>query len=533
MNKNWQPLWYGILIATGVLIGMLMRPSGSGRSLLISGSNKFAEIIDLVNAAYVDTVDYEKLENDAINEVLQKLDPHSVYIPASELKAVNEPLEGNFEGIGIEFNIINDTIVVVTPIAGGPSYQLGIQAADRIVKVNDKNVAHVNIRTEDVVKLLKGKKGTEVKVSIYRKGVQKLIDYTIVRNTIPIYSLDAAYMLNKQTGYIKVSRFAATTHEEFRKALDKLIQKGMKELVLDLRGNPGGYLNAATEMCDELLDDDKLIVYTTGRNSPRNEYRASRKGLFENGKLVVLIDEGSASASEIVSGAVQDWDRGVIVGRRSFGKGLVQEPFQLKDGSAVRLTVSRYYTPSGRSIQKPYDEDVEAYEHEIYDRIADEEKQDRPDTVITKQVYTTPSGRKVYGGGGIKPDIVQPYDTSFTSAFLTKIYAEGLLNRFAFSYAERNRNELKLYLSYVEFEKMFDAEKQLLPEFLTFVKSQGVSYTPIEINRSGKWAATVIKALLARQQWKDEGYYYVLNRQDKTLARALGALQSYDSLLRP
>jgi carboxyl-terminal processing protease len=533
MNKNWQPLIYGILLGIGVIAGILMRPPGGGRSLLSSGTNKFAEIIDLVNAAYVDTVNYEQLENDAINQVLQQLDPHSVYIPASELKAVNEPLEGNFEGIGIEFNIISDTIVVVTPIAGGPAYQLGIQSGDRIVKVNGKNVAHVNIRTEDVVKLLKGKKGTEVKVSIYRSGVTQLIDYTIVRNTIPIYSVDAAFMLNKESGYIKVSRFSATTHEEFRKALEKLQRKGMQHMILDLRGNPGGYLSAATEMCDELLDDDKLIVYTKGRNSPRNDYKASRKGLFEEGKLVVLIDEGSASASEIVSGAMQDWDRGVIVGRRSFGKGLVQEPFQLKDGSAVRLTVSRYYTPSGRSIQKPYDDNVEAYEHEIFDRDVAGEKSGAADTLSAKQeVFTTQAGRKVYGGGGIKPDLIQPYDTSFSSPLLTRVYAEGLLNRFAFRYAELNRQELKGYLGYMEFEKMFNAEK-LLYSFLQDLRQQGIPCPDADVKRSGVWIGTVLKALLARQQWKDEGYYYVLNRQDKTIATALSAMQQYDKLLKP
>lgn len=533
MNKNWQPLIYGLLIGLGVTIGMIMRPAGSGRSLLLSGSNKFSEIIDLVNAAYVDTVNFEDLENDAINEVLQKLDPHSVYIPASELKAVNEPLEGNFEGIGIEFNVINDTIVVVTPITGGPAHQLGIQAGDRIVKVNSKNVAHINIKTDEVVKLLKGKKGTKVKVSIYRSGYAKLIEYTIVRNTIPIYSVDAAYMLNKQAGYIKVSRFAATTYEEFKAALLKLKQKGMQQLVLDLRGNPGGYLSAATEICDELLDDDKLIVYTSGRTSPRVDYRSTREGLFEQGKLVVLIDEGSASASEIVSGAIQDWDRGVIVGRRSFGKGLVQEPFQLKDGSAVRLTVSRYYTPSGRSIQKPYDDDVDAYEHEIFDRdqLVETQKKDTSDK--EKKVYKTQAGRVVYGGGGIKPDIQNPFDTAIASSLLTRVYAEGLLNRFVFTYAEKNRKELKSYLSYAEFERTFDSRNQLFEQFLQYIKSQNISFSQADVDRSGKWMSTVLRALLARQQWKDEGYYYVLNKQDKAVAKAMIALGEYESLLKP
>jgi carboxyl-terminal processing protease len=295
----------------------------------------------------------DELEEKTINEMLTNLDPHSVYIPAKDLQQANEQLEGNFEGIGVEFNILNDTIMVVSAINGGPSQILGIQAGDRIIKVDTQVVAGVGIKNEQVFKLLRGPKDSKVNVVIYRPDANKKIPYTIKRNTIPIHSVDVSMMLNNETGYIKVSRFAANTHEEFVKALNQLKLQGLQNLVVDLRGNPGGYLTAATEISDELLNDNKMIVYTSGRKQPRNEYKASRDGLFEKGKLVVLIDEGSASASEIVSGAIQDWDRGIIIGRRSFGKGLVQEPFELRDGSAIRLTIARYYTPSGRCIQKP------------------------------------------------------------------------------------------------------------------------------------------------------------------------------------
>ena len=375
LNNKWQPFIYGILIAAGILIGVWLKPSGNIRTI-INGKNKISEIINIVNQAYVDTVNVEQLEERTINEMLSQLDPHSVYIPAKDLQQANEQLEGNFEGIGVEFNILNDTIMVVTAINGGPSQELGIQAGDRIISVNWKSVTNTKISNEKVFKLLRGPKGTEVKVEIFRPDAHKRIPYTIKRGTIPIYSVDVSMMLNNETGYIKISRFAATTHKEFVEAISTLKKQNLKNLIVDLRGNPGGYLTAASELADEFLDDKKLIVYTQGREQPRVDYKAEKEGKFEQGKLIVLIDEGSASASEILSGAIQDWDRGLIIGRRSFGKGLVQEPFELHDGSALRLTIARYYTPSGRCIQKTYKGGFDEYEHELLKRYEDGELAD-------------------------------------------------------------------------------------------------------------------------------------------------------------
>lgn len=531
MNRqNWQPLIYSIVLALGVFIGILMKPgnrnmSGDG------GANKFSEILSLIDHMYVDTVNFSDLEDKTINQMLNHLDPHSLYIPAAELKAVNEPLEGNFEGIGIEFNIVDDTIMVVSPINGGPSQQLGILSGDRIVKVNGENVSSIEITTEQVMKLLKGPRGTEVKVSVYRRGLPRLIEYTIVRNTIPIHSVDASYKLDRETGYIKISRFAANTHREFTEALAKLQEQQINRLVIDLRGNPGGYLNAATEIADELLDDDKLIVYTQGRSQPRNNYKASKKGLFEQGRLVVLVDEGSASASEILSGAVQDWDRGIIIGRRSFGKGLVQEPFELRDGSALRLTVSRYYTPSGRCIQKPYSDDIDDYEHEIIDRFS------KVDTTVADsaagETYKTGTGRIVYGGGGIMPDIVVMPDTGIRSGLLTKVLSEGLISRFVIDYFDKNREQMKQYLSPEEFDKTFDSRRECWKQFLDFLQKSGLELKKEDMAASGAWMELNLRALLARQLWKDNGYYYLLNKQDKTVRKAQEAFGRYEALLAP
>ena len=401
LNNKWQPLIYGILIAAGILIGVWLKPSGNIRTI-INGKNKISEIINIVNQAYVDTVNVEQLEEKTINEMLSQLDPHSVYIPAKDLQQANEPLEGNFDGIGVEFNILNDTIMVVAALNGGPSQELGIQAGDRIISVNEKSVANTKITNEKVFKLLRGPKGSEVKVEIYRPDAHKKIPYTIKRGTIPIYSVDVSMMLNTETGYIKISRFAATTHKEFVEAISTLKKQNIKNLIVDLRGNPGGYLSAASELADEFLDDKKLIVYTQGREQPRQDYKAEKEGNFEQGKLIVLIDEGSASASEILSGAIQDWDRGLIIGRRSYGKGLVQEPFELHDGSALRLTIARYYTPSGRCIQKTYKDGFNEYEHELLKRYEDGELQDSSKGKSTDTLtFHTAKGRVVHAGGGI------------------------------------------------------------------------------------------------------------------------------------
>jgi carboxyl-terminal processing protease len=529
-SSKWQPFIYGVLIALGILIGIWLKPSGNGGSLL-AGRSKFSEILNIINQAYVDTVNMEQLEEKTLNELLSTLDPHSVYIPAKELEQANEQLEGNFEGIGVEFNILNDTIMVVSAINGGPSQELGILAGDRIIEVEKRPVAGVGIKNDQVFKLLRGPKGSTVAVTIYRPDTRKKIPYLIKRNTIPIFSVDVNMMLNDQTGYIKISRFAANTHDEFKEAFNKLILQGMQNLVLDLRGNPGGYLTAATEISDELLNNNKMIVYTEGRAQPRNEYKAEKPGLFEKGKLIVLIDEGSASASEIVSGAVQDWDRGVIIGRRSFGKGLVQEPFELRDGSAIRLTIARYYTPSGRSIQKRYDIGYDAYEEEIMHRFEDGELEDS--TRVNKGdsvVYKTANGRIVYSGGGIMPDVFVPIDTSYRSNYLTEVLSEGLLNQFAYTYVDGNRKKLKTYTNVQAFNNNFNED--LVTSFATYAKAKGIIGNPKEMMKAQGYINRQLKALVARQLWRDMGYFTVTNTYDHTVQRALKALDNYDTLLK-
>ena len=364
--------------------------------------------------------------------MLEELDPHSIYIPREDLEDVNEPLKGNFEGVGIQFNIVKDTIYVVDAIAGGPSERLGIRAGDRIIGIDTENVAGVGFKNSDVMDRLRGKKGSKVNVSILRRGEPNPLEFTITRDKIPIYSVEAGYMATPSIGYIKVSRFSATTMTEFRSKLDELKALGMEDLVLDLQGNGGGYLRTASDMADEFLGDKKLIVYTEGRTSPRDDTYATKDGRMEKGKLVVMVDEGSASASEIVSGAIQDWDRGLVVGRRSFGKGLVQRPVMLPDGSAVRLTVSRYYTPSGRSIQKPYDEGVEAYQRERIERLAKGELSSVDSIHTTDTVkFFTMNKRIVYGGGGIMPDVFVPIDTTLSSPYFGQLVRKGILNTYA------------------------------------------------------------------------------------------------------
>jgi carboxyl-terminal processing protease len=419
---------------------------------------KIETLIRYVDRYYVDSVNDKKLIENAIRNFLKELDPHSVYLTKEELEEMNEPLIGNFEGIGIQFNILNDTILVISPISGGPSEKLGIMAGDKIVKINGENVAGTGITNSDVTKKLRGQKGTKVEVSIQRRDVKKIVDYTITRDKIPIFSVDASYMVNPEIGYIKVNRFSATTMDEFRKSLEALRTSGMKHLVLDLRGNSGGYLSTAIELADEFLSDNKMIVYTNGRSFPKDERYATGKGGFESGKLAVLVDNGSASASEIVAGAVQDWDRGLIVGRRTFGKGLVQKPYNLPDGSAIRLTIQRYYTPTGRCIQKPYEEYKDDYFHRLErGEFFSQDSIRMPDSLV----YYTPHKRKVYGGGGIIPDEFVPVDTTYNSDFLSELSRKGVFYQFAIRYVDENRKKIqKSYPDFESFKNNFTIESK-------------------------------------------------------------------------
>ncbi|UCH15205.1 MAG: S41 family peptidase, partial [Bacteroidales bacterium] len=402
---------------------------------------KFGRILEWIDRYYVDSVDQKELVEDAIIEMLKELDPHSSYLTKKEARETNEPLQGNFEGIGISFSILYDTIFVISPISGGPSEKVGIQAGDRIVKVEGKNVAGIGITNEDVFRLLRGEKNTKVTISILRRNVDELLDFTIIRDKIPIYSIDASYKVKDNIGYIKINRFSLTTITEFREAVEKLKTQNVNDLILDLSGNGGGYLDVAIKLADQFLDDEKLIVYTEGMNNPRREYLSTSKGVFETGNILIIIDEGSASASEIVSGAVQDWDRGIIIGRRSFGKGLVQRPLPLPDSSMVRLTVARYYTPTGRLIQKPYDMSKSEYDNDIINRYNNGELSHAdsihfPDSL---KYNTLENSRIVYGGGGIMPDFFVPIDTSFYSDYYRDLMRRGILNRFTLKYIDNNR----------------------------------------------------------------------------------------------
>ena len=469
---------------------------------------------------YVDTVNQKKLVESTIEDMLHQLDPHSAYIPADELQASNEPLEGNFDGIGIEFHLQNDTIMVVTAISGGPSDALGIQAGDRIVKVNGKNVANIHITSTQVMQALRGSGGTKVKVTISRYG--QLTDYMITRGKIPIYSVDVSYMLNPQTGYIKVSHFGEHTYEEYLEGFMKLKELGMKNLVLDLRGNPGGYLKTAIQLADEFLPDKKLIVYTEGRSRPKEKYLATSRGYFEDGSLVVLIDEGSASASEIVSGAVQDWDRAILVGRRSFGKGLVQEQSEFPDGSAIRLTIARYFTPTGRCIQKPYEDNYEQYENELLARYKKGELISSDSIHFSDSLkFTTPGGHTVYGGGGIMPDVFVGLDTSGSSNYYSSISSKGLVNEFAYNYLDDNRKSFKKYKTFDEYNKSFSVNGQILNEFISYAEKKGVKPNAEEIATSSEIICTQLKALIARQIWKNDGFYAVIHSLDVTLKKAI------------
>jgi carboxyl-terminal processing protease len=533
--KIWLPFVFLALLASGIYVGMSMnepyRRANSFFSFKTGQFNKINDIINYINQEYVDTVNQKKLVENTIEDMLHQLDPHSAYIPAEELQAMNEPLEGNFDGIGVEFHVQEDTIMVVTAISGGPSDALGIQAGDRIIKVDGKNVANIHITNTQVMQALRGPGGTKVKVNILRNGQN--IDYTITRGKIPIHSVDVSYMVSKETGYIKVSHFGDNTYEEYLEGFTKLKEKGLKNLVLDLRGNPGGYLKTAIQIADEFLPDKKLIVYTEGRSRPKETYNASSRGLFEEGGLVVLIDEGSASASEIVSGALQDWDRATIVGRRSFGKGLVQEQSEFPDGSAIRLTIARYFTPTGRCIQKPYEGNYEEYGNELLQRLKKGELLSSDSIHFADSLkFKTPAGHIVYGGGGIMPDIFVSLDTSGTSGYYSAVSSKGLVSEFAYNYLDQNRISFQKYNSFEEFNRNFSVNDQLYDKFVSFATKNGIDPDNHDIKFSSEIIRTQLKALIARQKWGNDGFYAVIHSLDNTLKKALELVEKKEVALK-
>ncbi len=524
-SNPYAPFIYALVLAFGVMLGFLVNSITSGkRTLLNTKYDKMEDILNYIDVKYVDTVNRAELMDKTIDKMLSSLDPHSVYVPAKDVSEMNESLEGNFEGIGIEFFIVQDTITVVTAISGGPSELIGIKAGDRIIKINDSLVAGTKIKDVEVKQRLRGPKGTKVKVSVLRGTSQKLADYEIVRDKIPLISVEAAYMINDATGYIRVNTFSSTTHQEFSEKLHELKEKGMEKLVLDLRSNPGGYLQAATSMADELISGEKLLVYTKGKSFERQDYRAHVDGAFEKGGLCVLIDQYSASASEILSGAVQDWDRGTIIGRTSFGKGLVQEQYDLKDGSALRLTVARYYTPSGRCIQRSYAKGEDAYNNEMVERYNRGEFVHEDSIISTDTtVYKTSKGKRVFGGGGIHPDIFVPIDTSNEGEYFLTV--RGYVPEFIYKYSSLHEDVMASYKSPEDFKKRFTVSDELLSEFYHYAEAKGLKNGKEKQKLIEPKLRLQLKAFLAKQIWRSNGYYYILNEDDKVVNTALQQLK--------
>lgn len=492
-----------------------------------------------IERLYVDTTSEVKLVEDAITGMLDNLDPHSTYMDPEETREMNEPLQGNFDGIGIQFNLLTDTVYVIQVIPGGPSEKVGLIAGDRIVQVNDTVIAGVKMRTNEIMRRLRGPKGTEVRVKVKRKDVPELLDFKITRGKIPVYSLDAAYMADKHTGYIKLNRFAASSADEFREAITRLKKEGMRDLILDLQGNGGGYLNIAIDLADEFLDANKLIVYTRGSKMPREEAVSTARGDFEKGRLVVLVDESSASASEIVSGAIQDWDRGVIVGRRTFGKGLVQKPIPLPDGSMIRLTVSRYYTPTGRCIQKPYDsEHLEDYHRDLIERYNRGELMSAdsihfPDSL---RYNTLTTQRTVYGGGGIMPDVFIPVDTSRYTDYHRKIVAAGIVNRISMNYLDEHRAELTgAYKKFSAYERDFHVkDTDMMANLRTMADGEDIPFDEAQYTRSRPLIELQLKALIARDLFDMAEYFHIINADNSSYQKALEIIndsETYQRLL--
>ncbi|MCI6801555.1 MAG: S41 family peptidase [Bacteroidales bacterium] len=555
---------------------------------------KATQTLGMIDYFYVDTTDLNKICEKGIEAMLKELDPHSVFIDKDEVAKMNEPLVGNFDGIGVSFQLLDDTIHVVDVISGGPSEKVGVLAGDKIVKVDDMPATGDTIKNDWVFKHLRGKKGTKVSVSVIRGKSKTPIVFEIKRDKIPINSIDTWFMIDKEIGYIRLNRFAQSSNEEMVQAITELQSEGMQSLILDLRGNGGGYLNVAVDICDQFLSGDKLIVYTKGAKSPRQELKAQKKGLFEQGRLVIMVDESSASASEILSGAVQDWDRGVIVGRRTFGKGLVQRPFDMYDGSQIRLTTSRYYTPSGRCIQKPYDAGVEEYQMDYYNRLSHGELLSADSVHFADSLRCFTSGnRLVYGGGGIMPDVFVPIDTMRASDYMINLRSKGLFNSFALNWTEENREQfLKKAPTYDKFSKEYE-KMNVLSEFEKYAEQEGVSRNAIKkewvnimvsdylkkemsdstarsyesysdyaeslisddkmlkeimqkakeedkkndlINKeSDKYIASTIKALIARNLYGVKYYYMTTFENDRELKEAIDVLKDnkkYNSILK-
>ena len=522
-TQQFKP-FYLILLIFAIASGQSFGQKADTRAII----QKFGTAMQIIEYAYVDSTDQSDLVETAIVEMLKELDPHSAYISKEDIEKVNEPLEGSFEGIGVTFQLFNDTILVVAPVVGGPSDKLGIMAGDKIIKIDGVDAFGDKVDNKYVMDRLRGKKGTKVDVAIKRAGVNKMIDFTITRDKIPLNSIDATYMVSPDVGYIKLTRFSKTSMDEFHESVAELKKNGMKDMILDLRGNSGGYLNVAVDLSDQFLSSGKLIVYTEGLRSAKQDFSATSMGDFEEGRVIILINEGSASASEIVSGAVQDWDRGLVLGRRSFGKGLVQRPFPLPDGSVIRLTTARYHTPTGRCIQRPYEDGVDEYYKELRHRLDNGELVNQDSIKFPDSLkYYTPGGRIVYGGGGVMPDVFVPIDSTRFSEYYTDLVRKGVFNNFTMTYIDKNRTWLLEEFDDLDaFKKGFTVSDEMYSTFLDKAMEEKV-----ERNEEDKFyypdedIKIQIKALIARNLWDTNAYFEVINELDDELMQAVDLLK--------
>jgi len=526
MNSNWwSKVYTPIILAMIFVVGMSVGRHFFGGGVLYSPAEngKIEQILRYIEKDYVDSINRADMEKKAIEDLIDDLDPHSSYITQEDYHQVNDPLMGNFDGIGIQFRMVRDSLTIMLALEGGPSIKAGLKAGDKIIIADGDTIAGHKMTSNDIIKRLKGPRGSEVEIKIYRSRVDSLLTFNITRDKIPTYSLDASFMVNESLGYIKISRFSATTIKEFDLAMARLIANGLQSLILDLRGNSGGFLRAAIEMSDTFLEKEKLIVYTKGKNRPEKKYFAMDDGVFEEGSLLILIDENSASASEIVAGAVQDNDRGNIMGRRSFGKGLVQEQMEFNDGSALRLTVARYYTPTGRSIQRPYENGKEAYYADHYHRMIDDMNPQNDSLSQPKDSteYITPKGKILYGGGGIMPDFEISLDTSFNYYLYNRLLRNSIIVEYGIDYYNQHPEIFDVYVDLEEFAQKYQPEHQIYQQIIQAGKDQDLKITDKEIRDNKSLVLTTFKSEIARLIYGEKAYYYVYLQEDKIYKEAV------------
>lgn len=521
----WLPLIFSLVMIVGMFLGFKMNNKGTSKGFFKNTkTSTLQEALDLIRIKYVDSINLDSIQNGAIREMMNELDPHSVYFPPVELKEANEDLAGIFDGIGVEFNVFSDTVNVMYVVTGGPSDKAGLQIGDKLLKVNNTVLTGDSVTTEKIKEYIRGERGSTASIELLRGSDIKIVN--VIRGGIPVSAVDATYMIDKTTGYIKLNKFTENSYEEFMAALEDLKKQGLAELIFDLRGNGGGYMNEAIDMVDEFLDSDRLVVYTEGTNSKKREYRCKRPGLFEKGKLIILVDELSASASEVLAGALQDWDRATIIGRRTFGKGLVQEQYQLSDGSAIRLTVARYYTPLGRSIQRSYGQGKKVYMDEIWERFSNGESLYADSNKINNgKEYKTPAGHVVYGGGGIMPDIFVPIDTAGYPAGVNRLFMNSSFNNFVYSYYLRNRPQIDKYTSAGDYIRDFDRMDEMWEQFVRYAATKDSVNLQTLTPRQKESLQRRLGAYLSRFRWRNSGYFQVLNNEDAMVRKALEELK--------